>query len=87
MIYHTKFFIAETDKDQVNSNYTVNPNNVKFVTQDKFKWQQSTSMFDTNQKTLGFVVVTSEYIRIYFKDYRLRTIYSNKTNKSNTRCI
>lgn len=66
-----EFFIAETDKDQVNSNYTVNPNNVKFVTQDKFKWQQSTSMFDTNQKTLGFVVVTSEYIRIYFKDYSL----------------
>lgn len=66
-----EFFVAETDKEQVDKSYIVNPNKVKFITTEKFKYIHSTKQFESRQKVLAFIVINKDSIKVYFNDFSL----------------
>lgn len=76
-----EFFVAETDENQVDKNYVVNPNKVKFITTEKFKWLEDLNRFEANQKALAFVVISVDNIRIYFNDFTLGSSIVTGQNK------
>lgn len=66
-----EFFVAETDREQVDKSYIVNPNKVKFITTEKFKYIHSTKQFESRQKVLAFIVINKDSIKVYFNDFSL----------------
>lgn len=76
-----EFFVAETDREQVDRDYTVNPNKVKFVVNEKFKYVKSLHQFESRQKVLAFIVIDKDTIKVYFNDFSLgNSIVTRQTN-------
>ena len=65
-----EFIIAKVGSDIVKNNYVIDPNNVVLELNNEFKHIDTTG-FESRQKTLGFIKVTNDYIRLYFNDFEL----------------
>lgn len=64
-----EFFIAKTERSNINRDYVVDPNKVLVSIPRTFEWGCAGSY--TRQMTLGFIRITSSTIRFYFNDVSL----------------
>lgn len=80
-----EFFVTKNEKSIIHKAYTINPNNVVMMTQNKFDNEGITDNSRiVSTLTLGYVNVTDTKIQIYFKsfeDIHKRTSSIDKVNK------
>lgn len=63
-----EFFIAYHNEEELNKEYTVDPNNVLFSYKDKFEYDSSIERFVTTEKTIGFIEILDDKIKFSFEN-------------------
>ena len=63
-----EFMVAESDGNIVSKDYVVDPNKILFKVNNKFDITDKVTGH-TNSKTLGYVEMTDDKLKVYFKDF------------------
>lgn len=63
-----EFMVAESDGNIVSKDYVVDPNKILFKVNNKFDITDK-AIGHTNSKTLGYVEMTDDKLKVYFKDF------------------
>ena len=76
-----EFIISETGENQVDKNYTVDPNKVKCIIKGQFTYVPELHQFEAKQKVLAYIIINENSIKLYFNDFSLGQ--SNVTRRNN----